>query len=253
MGRLDGKVAIVTGSAGGQGEAEARVFAREGASVVLTDVQEEKVAAVAADIVKAGGKAVSFKHDVSSDEEWQGIVAKTLELYGKIDVLMNNAGTGGWGGRIAKFNPEEWDFVLKINLMGSVYGMKNVLPLMQEAGRGSVINVASLSSLSAMGGSSPYTASKAAIRYLTKGAALEYAPYNVRVNAVVPGIIRSAMTIPILDNPESPVYQEWRKKIKTPRFGMPEDIAYAVLYLASDESEHVTGIELPVDGGYMLV
>jgi NAD(P)-dependent dehydrogenase (short-subunit alcohol dehydrogenase family) len=253
MGRLDGKVAIVTGAAGGQGEAEARIFAKEGAKVVLTDIQEDKVARVTADIVAQGGEAISFKHDITSDEEWAGIVGKTVETYGTIDILMSNAGTGGRGGRAhGNFNQQEWDSVLNINIMGTVYGMKNVIPVMQKAGRGSIINVSSLSAMSGMGGSSPYTASKAAVRYLSKAAAMELGKDNIRVNALVPGLIRTPMTEAIIDNADHPLHGIWKAKMKLPRFGTPQDMAYAALFLASDESEHVTGIELPVDGGYLI-
>ncbi len=247
MGRLAGKVALITGAAMGQGEAEARLFANEGAKVVLTDVQEELVQKVADSIIDSGGQALALKHDVSSEQDWQHVIEKTIERFGTLNVLVNNAGIATTS-MMENHSIEEWNKVMSINATGVFLGMKYAIPEMRKAGGGSIINISSIAGILGMG-TNAYSASKGAVRVLTKAAAMDYAKDNIRVNSVHPGIIVTPMTKDLLE------HEETRKGFEAgtplPRLGKPEDVAYGVLYLASDESSFVTGIELVIDGGYI--
>ncbi|MCJ0930084.1 glucose 1-dehydrogenase [Virgibacillus halodenitrificans] len=247
MGRLDNKVAIVTGAGGGQGKSEALLFAKEGAKVVVTDVQEDKVKEVVEEIKSNGGEAIGFFHDVSSEDGWKETVEKAVSEFGKIDVLVNNAGI-----TIQKPMHEttvaEWDKIMNINLTGTFLGMKHVVPVMQKNGGGSIVNISSTSGLTGGGGASPYTASKGAVRMLSKAAAVDYAKDRIRVNSVHPGIIITPMTEKMFQDEQM---SNWAHSVTPlPDLGDPDDVAYGVLYLASDESKFVTGIELPIEGGY---
>ncbi|WP_066073134.1 SDR family NAD(P)-dependent oxidoreductase [Neobacillus soli] len=246
--RLDGKVAIITGAANGMGAAEAKFFAKEGAKIVATDLNEEKLNEVVSEIKAAGGEAVAIKQNVTSEEEWKNVVAKTVELYGKVDVLVNNAGVA-INKTIANMEMDEWNFVMDINLNGCVLGMKYCIPEMQKAGGGSVINISSIGGIVGMAGTSPYTAAKGALRSLSKSAAVEYAKDKIRVNSVHPGIIVTPMTAPTMEA-AMPYYEA---HTQLPYMGEPEDVAYGVLFLASDESKFVTGAELVIDGGWIAL
>ncbi|TMN22216.1 SDR family NAD(P)-dependent oxidoreductase [Lentibacillus cibarius] len=247
MGRLDNKVAIITGGGGGQGKEEAILFAKEGAKVVVTDVQEDNVKQVADEINADGGQARAFFHDVSSEEGWKEVVQKTLDAFGKIDVLVNNAGITIQK-KMHETTVEEWNKIMNINLTGTFLGMKHVVPHMQENGGGSIINISSTSGLTGGGGASPYTASKGAVRMLSKAAAVDYAKDRIRVNSVHPGIIITPMTEEMFQDEQM---SNWAHSVTPlPDLGKPEDVANGVLYLASDESKFVTGIELPIEGGY---
>jgi NAD(P)-dependent dehydrogenase (short-subunit alcohol dehydrogenase family) len=252
MGRVDGKVAIVTGSARGMGEAEARLFALEGAKVVLVDRLVDLVQESAENIRKLGGDVLALGLDVSIKSNWEIIVSKTLEAYGKIDILVNNAGIGGQPGvSVLNFDQAAFDETLATNTYGMIYGMNAVIPELKKAGGGAILNCASISAISAMGGDIPYTLSKSAILGLGRAAAKTYAPDNIRVNTLCPGIIDTPL-IPFIKDENFPVTQLWKAKTKLPRFGQPEDAAYACLYLASDEGSFVTGTELIFDGGFTI-
>ncbi len=245
MGRLTGKVAIITGAANGMGAAEARLFASEGAKVVATDLNEAALHAVVDDIKQTGGEVVGMKHNVASEAEWKHVVEETVIRYGKVDVLVNNAGISTTM-TIANLEMEQWNKVLDINLNGCMLGMKYAIPEMQKNGSGSVINISSIGGIVGMAGSSAYTAAKGALRAITKGAAVEFAKESVRVNSVHPGIIETPMTAPSFQD-ATPYYKTFTQ---LPYFGKPEDVAYGVLFLASDESRFMTGAELVIDGGW---
>lgn len=243
--RLKEKVAIITGAASGMGAAEAKLFAKEGAKVVATDVNEELLQKVAEEIKAEGGEVLAIKHNVASEEEWKSVVAKAVETFGKVDVLVNNAGIST-DKTLANMTMEEWNRVMDINLNGCVMGMKYTIPEMQKAGGGSVVNISSIGGIVGMAGSSPYTAAKGALRSLSKSAAVEYAKDKIRVNSVHPGIIVTPMTAPTMEA-AMPYYKAFTQ---LPYFGEPEDVAYGVLFLASDESRFMTGAELVIDGGW---
>ncbi|MGR6898969.1 SDR family NAD(P)-dependent oxidoreductase [Rummeliibacillus sp. BSL5] len=243
--RLQGKVAIITGAANGMGAAEARLFAKEGAKVVATDLNEEKLNEVVADVKAAGGEITGIKQNVVSEDEWKAVVAKTVELYGKVDVLVNNAGVA-MSKNFATMEMDEWNRVMDINLNGCVLGMKYAIPEMQKVGGGSVINISSIGGIVGMAGSSPYTAAKGALRSLSKSAAVEYGKDKIRVNSVHPGIIVTPMTAPSMEG-AMPYY---KMHTQLPYFGNPEDVAHGVVFLASDESRFMTGAELVIDGGW---
>lgn len=243
--RLANKVAIITGAASGMGAAEAKLFAREGCKVVATDIQAELLEQLGADIRQAGGEVLTFVHDVTDETQWQQVVAATVEQFGKLDILVNNAGIA-INQTFAEMSMSDWDRVMNVNLNGCVLGMKYAIPAMQNNGTGSVINISSIGGIVGMAGSSPYTAAKGALRALSKSAAVEYGKDNIRVNSVHPGIIATPMT-------EQPIaYAEpyFKAHTQLPFFGEPDDVAYGVLFLASDESRFMTGSELVIDGGW---
>lgn len=243
--RLEGKVAIITGAANGMGAAEAKIFAKEGAKVVATDINEGKLNELAEEVRAAGGDILVMKHNVASEEEWKAVVAKAIETYGKVDVLVNNAGVA-INKNFATMEMEEWNWVMDINLNGCVLGMKYAIPEMQKAGAGSVINISSIGGIVGMAGSSPYTAAKGALRALSKSAAVEYGKDKIRVNSVHPGIVVTPMTAHTMEA-GMPFY---KTHTQLPYMGEPEDVAYGVLFLASDESRFMTGAELVIDGGW---
>jgi len=247
MARLAGKVAIVTGAAGGMGKADALLFAQEGAKVVVTDVQFDKVQEVVAEIKQQGGEAIGFRHDVASEEDWATIVDETVKQFGKIDVLVNNAGISS-SVPMLDSSVELWNKIMSINLTGVFLGQKFVIPHMIENGGGSIVNISSIAGLTGGSGAGAYTASKGAVRLLTKATAVDFAKNNIRVNSIHPGYIETPMTVDLMANDE--MRQWFLMQTPLPRLGKAEDIAKAVLFLASDESSYITGVELPVDGGY---
>lgn len=246
MNRLAGKVVIITGAAMGQGAAEAKMFAQEGASIVATDMQEAKLQEVVGEITSAGGKAIAVKHDVASDSDWKNVVEKAVQAFGKVDVLVNNAGVST-DKKLDQFDLEHWNKVLNINLTGCIIGMKYVVPEMKKVGGGSIIHISSIAGLVALNYTNAYTASKGALRSLAKASAVELAPDNIRVNSVHPGIIVTPMIQEALDQGAQQMFE---MGTPLPRLGRPEDIAYGVLFLASDESGFVTGTEMMIDGGW---
>jgi NAD(P)-dependent dehydrogenase (short-subunit alcohol dehydrogenase family) len=249
MGRLSGKVAIITGAASGMGLAGAKLFVREGAKVVATDVVADKLEKQIADIQ---GDIIALPLDVSSEEQWKRVVDETVEHYGKVDVLVNNAGVL-FGTGLLEHTLESWNKLLSINLTGVWLGMREVIPHMQAIGGGSIVNCSSIAGEigGADGGDAAYTASKGAVRLLTKTAALTFAKDNIRINSVHPGAIVTGMT-----EGWGATQEELGKSFQAetplpPHAGEPFDIAYGYLYLASDESKFVTGAELVIDGGWI--
>jgi NAD(P)-dependent dehydrogenase (short-subunit alcohol dehydrogenase family) len=244
--RLDGKVAIVTGAAHGMGEAEARLFAKEGAKVVVADVLGKEAEAVAADIRASGGNALAATIDVTSEPEWVALIAKTLASYGRIDILVNNAGISG----SSVGDPdglEGWQRVIAVNQTSVFLGTKLAAEQMAKTGGGSIVNISSI--MGFVGGPSghpAYSASKGAVRIYTKSAAVRYGPLGVRVNSVHPGYMP-----PMLNATNA--NERGEKIAATPlrRLGEPIEVAYGVLFLASDEASFITGTELVIDGGYI--
>ena len=246
--RLEGKVAFVSGGARGMGAAEARLFAKEGAKVAIGDVLEDEGRKVEAEINETGGEAIFVRLDVTSESEWQDAIAATVARFGKLDVLVNNAGVGAHG-KVEDTTVEEWDRVMDINAKGVFLGTKAAIPEMRKAGGGSIINISSQLGLVGTDNSSPqYQASKGAVRLLTKATAIQYASEGIRANSVHPGPIVTPMTESSRADPEREKLM--LSRIPLDRYGQPNDVAYGVLYLASDESSFVTGSELVIDGGW---
>jgi NAD(P)-dependent dehydrogenase (short-subunit alcohol dehydrogenase family) len=246
--RLAGKVALISGAARGMGAVEARMFAKEGARVVLGDILEAEGRQVEAEIKAAGGDAVFVRLDVTREEDWQEAVGTAVNRFGRLDVLVNNAGIGG-PGRVEDTSVEAWNSVMDVNAKGVFLGTKAAIPAMRRAGGGSIINISSQLGLVGVDNSSPqYQASKGAVRLLTKATAMQYAREGIRVNSVHPGPIVTPMTATSRANPQA--NQLTLSRIPLGRYGQPEDVAYGVLYLASDESAYVTGSELVIDGGW---
>jgi NAD(P)-dependent dehydrogenase (short-subunit alcohol dehydrogenase family) len=251
MDRVKGKVAIVTGAAGGLGKAHALLLSKEGAKVVVTDTNEAQGKRVAEEIKKGGGEAIFIKHDVSSEKEWEKVIRETLERFGKLDILVNNAGVNLWK-KIEDTSLDEWQWLMSINLNGVFLGTKYAIGAMKGTGGGSIINISSVAGIVGTLDTSAYHASKGGVRIFTKAAALECSKagynYNIRVNSVHPGVIKTAMVEGLLNDEEK--MKDALSWHPIGHFGEPEDIAYGVLYLASDESKFVTGAELVIDGGW---
>jgi cyclopentanol dehydrogenase len=244
--RLEGRVALITGGARGQGAAEARLFAREGAKVVIADVLDPDGMAVAAEINELGGDATYIHLDVTSQEDWQQAIGATVSAYGKLDVLVNNAAI--WrGGHVADTTSEQWDIVLDINAKGVFLGTKLAIPEMRKAGGGSIINISSTAGLVGSRTSSAYSASKGAVRLFTKSTAVQYGSENIRANSIHPGPIDTPMGDQVW--PDAERREEVIERTVLKRIGRPEDIANGALFLASDESSFMTGSELVIDGG----
>lgn len=246
-GRVEGKVALVTGGALGMGRTHSLLLAREGARVVLTDINEAAGKATVEEINKEGGEAVFFRHDVASSDDWQRVVAGAIERFGKIDVLVNNAGILIMK-PLEETSDAEWDQTFGINAKGTFYGCKYVLPGMQKAGKGSIINISSIYGLVGAPSAAAYQASKGAVRLLTKAAAVDLAKYNIRVNSIHPGVIVTEMTRNLLASPEITKVLLGTTILGRP--AQPEEVSAAVLFLASDEASFMTGSEMVVDGGY---
>lgn len=250
MGRLQNKVAIITGGASGQGRAASILFASEGAKVIVVDYAEEGGRETVRMIRAAGGEAIFIKADVSNSADVQNMVEMTIGTYGKLDILYNNAGIEQQPVvPLHQVSEESWDRVINVNLKGMFLGMKYAIPHMLEKG-GSIINTSSIAGLVGHSCLSAYSAGKGGVVQLTKSAALEYAKQNVRINCICPGTIQT----PMLERARSgPVWEGTIKPYRVPppmdRLGMPEEVARVALFLASDESSYITGIALAVDGG----
>jgi 3(or 17)beta-hydroxysteroid dehydrogenase len=249
--RLGGKVAMITGGAHGMGQSEAVLFAREGAIVVVADVMEADGRQVAAKINADGGKAQFVKLDVSSELDWQEAVRTTTGAFGRLDILVNNAGISG-SHDPDTLSTSAWDTLLNINAKGVFLGMKHAVPAMRQGGGGAIVNISSISGIVGqdnlhMG----YNASKGAVRIMTKSAAVQFARDGIRVNSVHPGILPPMRTSVASADPV------WREKtlraVPMKREGRVEEVAHAVLFLASDDASYITGIEVPVDGGFLAV
>ena len=245
--RLEGKVALISGGARGMGAEEALLFAQEGAKVVIGDVLEGEGRDVAAQI--PGGQAIFVRLDVTKEADWQRAVSMAEEVYKRLDILVNNAGVSAVGG-IEDTTVEEWDRVMEVNAKGVFLGTKYAIPAMQRSGGGSIINISSQLGIVAMNESSPqYIASKGAVRLLTKSTALQYAEDGIRCNSVHPGPIVTPMTQG--RRSDEAVQELMESRIPLGRYGEAIDVAYGVLYLASDEASFVTGSELVIDGGWV--
>lgn len=247
MGRLDGKVALISGGARGQGALEAELFAAEGASVVFGDVLDDEGRSVERRITEAGGEAVYVHLDVTSDEDWTAAVDTAVARFGKLDVLVNNAGVAN-DEKIEETSEELWERIMRVNAKGVFLGTRKALPAMRRAGGGSIINVSSIAGIlgRALTGSA-YSASKGAVRTFTKTTAIQHAQERIRCNSIHPGPVDTPMLAGISDNPD--VLSARTEEVPLGRLGHSRDIAYGALYLASDESVWITGIELIIDGG----
>ena len=241
--RLKGKVALISGAARGMGAAEARLFAKEDAKVVIGDVLREEGQSVADEINSNGGQALFVSLDVTSEESWQAAIATAEQSFGNVTVLVNNAGI------LVREELEEgtdpgWDSTMNVNAKGVYLGMKQAVPSMLKAGGGSIINISSISGIISLGYPA-YNASKGAVRLLTKNVAIQYAEQNIRVNSIHPGVINTAM----MDG-DTRSDDDWDRLIPLGRFAEPIEVAYGALFLASDESSFMTGSELVIDGGF---
>ncbi len=245
-GRLEGKVALISGGASGLGEAQAMLYAREGAHVLIGDLQEDLGAGVVAKIKNAGGEAAFTRLDVTDLASWQAAVALTVATFGKLTTLVNNAGIFHPGG-IVDETPEGWAKMVAVNQTGVFYGMKAGAPELVKAGAGSaIVNISSLYGLIGSPGAISYHASKAAVRVMGKGAALEFVKQGVRVNTIFPGQIRTPILGDITPEQDAAI----KASIPMGIVGDPMDVAHASLFLASDEARYITGAELWVDGGW---
>ena len=244
--RLENKVALISGGARGMGAVEAKLFVSEGARVVIGDILEEEGGRTEAEINESGGECLFIRLDVTSESDWQRAVDATVARFGKLDVLVNNAGIYRTE-RVEDTSEELWDQVMAINAKGVFLGTKHAIPEMRKAGGGSIINISSVAGLVGNHMSAAYSSSKGAVRLFTKSTAIQYASEGIRANSIHPGTIETLMTAPMLADEG---YRQDRVT-RTPlgRLGRPEDVAYGALYLASDESSFVTGSELVIDGG----
>jgi NAD(P)-dependent dehydrogenase (short-subunit alcohol dehydrogenase family) len=250
MGRLDGKVALISGGARGQGVAEARLFVKEGARVVFGDILDEEGKRVEAEIQEMGGEAVYLHLDVTREEDWIAAVETSVNTYGRLNVLVNNAGVAVWG-TLEDTTVEEWDWVMEVNAKGVFLGTKAAIPAMRRVGGGSIINISSISGLIGQEGIQPvYNASKGAVRLLTKATAIQYTKEGIRCNSVHPGPVDTPMRQGGMAGLDPAALEERLRRVPLGRVATPEEIAYGVVYLASDESSFVTGSELVIDGGY---
>jgi NAD(P)-dependent dehydrogenase (short-subunit alcohol dehydrogenase family) len=249
--RLQGKVALITGAAHGMGETEAKMFAKEGAKVVVADVDDAEGQQVVAGIAEIGGEALFVRLDVTQEADWQQAVDRTIMTFGKLDILVNNAGISGSSG-VDLFDTAAWDRVMGINAKGVFLGLKYAIPAMQKAGGGSIVNISSISGFVGQDYiHMAYNASKGAVRIMTKSAAVQHAKDGIRVNSVHPGIMPPMRTSRVTANAEQ--RQRMLAQVPMGREGRREEVGYAVLFLASDEASYITGTEVVVDGGYLAL
>ena len=248
MGRLENKVALISGGSRGMGAAEAEMFAAEGAHVVIAAILEDEGRKTASKIAETGARCLFTNLDVLKASDWESAISTVTSAFGKLDILVNNAGVTSRMMLLETSEPE-WDRVMDINTKGTFLGIKTAIPAMKYSGGGSIVNISSQMGLVGADYISPqYQASKGAVRILTKSVAIQYASDNIRCNSIHPAPIETDMTADIRDDADS--FQDMLRRIPMGRYGKPEEVAYAVLYLASDESSFVTGSEVVVDGGW---
>ncbi len=245
--RLKDKVSIITGAASGIGKATAKLFAEHGAKVVVADIDKDGANQTVTDIQSVGNEAIFVQTDVTIKADTEQMVAQTKETYGKLDTLINSAGIA-MRLPVVELSEEDWHRCLDVNLNGVFLCAKAAIPAMQKNGGGSIINMSSIYGIVGADVRAAYVASKGAVTNLTRGMALDYAEDNIRVNCICPGFVETPLVAGVVKNPEE--YQKLANKHPMRRLGQPEEIAYGALYLASDESAFVTGIALPIDGGY---
>jgi len=244
--RLENKVALISGCARGMGAVEAKLFAKEGAKVVIGDVLEDEGRKVEAEINETGGECLFVPLDVTNEDAWQRAVSEAVSRFGKLDILVNNAGIYR-AHDVLETTSAEWDQVMGINAKGVFLGTKFAIPEMRKAGGGSIVNISSVAGLVGSKETTAYTASKGAVRLLTKSTAIQYASKGIRANSIHPGTIETPMTEGLLANQAR--REDRMNRTPIGRLGRPEDVAYGALYLASDEASFVTGSELVIDGG----
>lgn len=249
--KLQGRVALVTGAASGMGQAQAVLFAKEGAKVIAADINMDGVKKVAEEIQAAGGEALAIQVDVSDLDSIKSGVKAGLDRFGKIDILSNTAGILDGYAPTLETSEELWDRIMNINLKG-VYRMTNaVLPQMIENGKGTVINVASIASFVAGGGGAAYTAAKHGIAGYTKQLSFDYGPKGIKVNAIAPGAVETGMTKAIFEEGSADV-MDAVNSVPAGRYGQPEEVANLALFLASDDSDFIHGAVMPIDGGWTI-
>ena len=247
MARLEGKVALISGGARGQGAVEARMFAEEGASVVIGDILDEQGRQTEAELQELGYNVTYVHLDVTSESDWDSAVQAAISTYGKLDILLNNAGIL-IRKNIEETTEEDWDRIFSINAKGVFLGTKAAIPAMRENGGGSIINISSTAGLvGSPNGSASYTATKGAVRLFTKSTAIQHAREGIRCNSIHPGPIETDMIADTLNDPANLALR--MQRLPLGRVGKPSEIAYGAIYLASDESSFVTGSELVIDGG----
>jgi 3alpha(or 20beta)-hydroxysteroid dehydrogenase len=246
MGKLAGKVALITGAAGGQGVADATLFVREGAAVVLTDIDTVAGERLAADLVRQGGRAIFRAHDVADEASWQTVAAAAIGAFGGLHILVNNAGTIARQG-IVDTTLAAWNRTIAVNLTGPLLGMKHCAPAIRDSGGGSIVNISSTAGLTAHDDAA-YTASKWGLRGLTKTAVLQFSDWNIRVNSIHPGQIAETG---FFQSGGDAFAHAARVAIPMHRQGLPRECADLVLFLASDDSSFINGAEIAIDGGYI--
>ncbi len=251
--RLAGKVAIVTGAASGIGKATAMLCAREGASVVLADISDSEGCEVERQIRNAGGEATFIHSDVSKEPDVQNLIRQTIEKHRKLDILVNNVGIL-LEGSITTTSPEDWQRVLDINLNSVYLCCRFSIPEMVKTGSGAIVNISSIQAISGFHNSAGYAASKGAILSLTRQTAREYAGLGIRINSISPGIIETPIFGKAMESPSGRegLEERWSKQIPVGHYGLPEDIAFAAVYLVSDEASFITGANLVIDGGLSM-
>jgi NAD(P)-dependent dehydrogenase (short-subunit alcohol dehydrogenase family) len=250
MKRLSGKVAVVTGGNAGIGEAIAKVFAREGASVVITGRRQGELYRVVSDIVKEQGKVFAVVGSVTDESHVQEAVRQAVQQFGRLDILINNAGVGDFGRRLHEIDDTTWAHVLDVNLTGVFRMTRAALPQMLEQGKGVIVNISSVASLIGLPTLPVYAASKGALDAMTRALAVDYAREGIRCNVINPGLIDTPMAAPLMNNPEQldPILSHYPIR----RAGKPEEVAQMALYLASDEAAWVTGGTFSIDGGMTI-